>query len=269
MNNYQDMLSNIADKILNKQLKFKDTILIGDNSIGKSDLLKELLMYSKDGEIYYLDTVNRRYLVEKVEFEKREKELEYNQAIIETRLQEQFFNLQDSFNVYKTSTEGIENLYPYYEEKVRSLFKEFLNVDFSIKKDIVNYSVIDGVVRRLSNGYQALIRIFFELEFYNDKVVNKGDKSRYIFIIDEINECLTPNNACRLLTFIREHYPQIDFIVTTQSADVIVGTRDCNIIAILPHEKYEILDTNDFDSIIDANTLFIKTYPDNNSVKLY
>ena len=75
MNNYQDMLSNIADKILNKQLKFKDTILIGDNSIGKSDLLKELLMYSKDGEIYYLDTVNRRYLVEKVEFEREKKNL--------------------------------------------------------------------------------------------------------------------------------------------------------------------------------------------------
>lgn len=266
MNNYQNMLSNIVDKILNEQLKYRDTILIGDNSIGKSDLLKELLIHSKNGEIYYLDTVNRRYLVENVEFEKKQKDIEYNQTIVETRLQERFFNVQDSFNVYGTLTEGIENLYPYYEEKVRKLFKEFLNVEFLIKRDIENYSMINGVVRRLSNGYQALIRIFFELEFYNDTVVKKENKSRYIFIIDEINECLTPNNACRLLTFIKEHYPQIDFIVTTQSADVIVGTRDFNIVAILPHEKYEILDTNDFDSIIDANTLFIKTYPDNKRI---
>jgi len=263
MNNYQDMIRNIADKILNGGLKYRDTILIGDNSIGKSDLLRELLKKNEDGEMYYLDTVNRRFLVEKVEFNRKKKDIAFNRSIVETRLDEQYFNLQDSFNIYGTHTEGIETLYPYYEKKVKQLFKEFLNIDFTVEQDIEKYSIINGQKRRLSNGYQALIRIFFELQYYYDTVVKEADKERYLFIIDEINECLTPNNACRLLTFIKEHYSKIDLIVTTQLADVIAGTRDFNIIAMLPNEKYEILDTNDFDNVIDANNLFIKSFPNN------
>ncbi len=94
--------------------------------------------------------------------------------------------------------------------------------------------------------------------------MNYGKKKQYFFIIDEVNKCLTPNNACRPLTFIRNHYGKMNFVVTTQSADVIAGTSDCNIIAILPDEKYEILDTNDFDNMIDANNLFIKSFSNGN-----
>lgn len=261
MHNYQNMIKNIADKIVNEKLTYNDTILIGDNSIGKSDLLRELLKRNQEDEMYYVDTVNRCFVVEKVEFERKKKNMEYNRAILDTRLEERYFNLQDSFNVYGTLTEGIEDLYPYYGEKVKQLLKEFLNIDFDVRQDIEKFSVINGQKRRLSNGYQALIRIFFELQYYQDTVVEKGAKKRYLFIIDEINECLTPNNACRLLTFIKIHYPKIDFVVTTQLVDVIVGTKDCNIIAILPNERYEIFDTNDFDSVVDANTLFIKSFP--------
>lgn len=264
MNSYQNMIENLADKIWNGQLKYQNTILIGDNSIGKSDLLRKLLKREKNDGIYFLDAVNRRFLVERVEFEKRKKAITYNSKILETRLDEKFFNLEDSFQIFGTATEGVEVLYPYYGDKVRMLFKAFLKHDFSVKKDIENYAVIDGSERRLSNGYQAMIRIFFELEYYQDMIVKYKKKDRYIFVIDEINECLTPNNACRLLSYIKQQYPDMDFVVTTQLADVIVGTRDCNIIAILPEEKYEILDSNDFDNIMDANALFIRTFPDQN-----
>lgn len=178
MNNYQDMIRNIADKILNEQLKYRDTILIGDNSVGKSDLLRELLERSIDGDIYYLDTVNRCFTVKKVEFARKKKGITYNQSIIDTRLDEQYFNLQDSFNVYGTLTEGVEELYPYYGNKVRQLFKEFLGFDFSIEQDIEKYSLINGQKRRLSNGHQALIRIFFELQYYQETVVNDRKKRR-------------------------------------------------------------------------------------------
>lgn len=260
MSNYQSMIGTIADKILEGQLKYRDTILIGDNSVGKSDLLRELLERDGDGGIYYLDTVNRRFLIERVEFEQKKRGIAYNQAVINTRLDEQYFNLQDSFNVYGTLTEGIEVLYPYYGDIVKQLFYEFLNLRFTVEKDIDNYCMIDNHVRRLSNGFQALIRIFFELQYYQDTIVRHGAKQRYIFVIDEINECLTPNNACRLLTFIKNHFPKMDFVVTTQLADVIVGTRDFNIITIFPNLKYEIFESNDFDSIVDASTLFHKSF---------
>lgn len=260
MNNYQNMIKILADKIWNGQLTHKDTILIGDNSIGKSDLLQELIKRDQDGGIYFLDVVNRRFLVERVEFEKKKKDIVYNKRILETRSDKKFFNQEDSFQIFGTATDGIESLYPYYENKVKELFREFTDHNFTVKRDIDNYVLIDGKERRLSNGYQALIRIFFELEYYQDKVVKYGKKEQYFFIIDEVNECLTPNNSCRLLTFIRNHYQKMNFVVTTQSADVIAGTGDCNIIAILPDERYEILDTNDFDNMIDANNLFRKSF---------
>lgn len=264
MNNYQNMIKTLADKIWDGLLIHLDTIIIGDNSIGKSDLLQELIERDKDGGIYFLDVVNRRFLIERVEFEKKKKDIEYNKKIIETRSDRRFFNQEDSFQIFGTATDGIESLYPYYAHKVRGMFKEFTNHDFLVKRDIDNYALIDGKERRLSNGYQALIRIFFELEYYQDMVVKYGKKKQYLFIIDEINECLTPNNAYRLLMFIKKYYKEMNFVVTTQCADVIVGTCDCNIIAILPDERYEILDTNDFDNIIDANNLFIKSFSNGN-----
>lgn len=262
MNSYQNMIKSLVDKIWDGQLKYQNTILIGDNSIGKSDVLRELLKKDKNGGIYFLDAVNRRFLAERVEFEKRKKDISYNSKILETRLDKKYFNLEDSFQIFGTATEGVEVLYPYYGDKVRKIFKEFVKRDFSVEKDIDSYAVVDGCRRRLSNGYQALIRMFFELEYYQDMVVDRKEKDRYLFVIDEVNEYLAPNNACRFLTFIKEQYPDMDFVVTTQLADVIVGTRDCNIIAILPEEKYEIFDSNDFDNIMDANMLFAKTFPD-------
>ncbi len=262
MSSYQNMIRSLVDKIWDGQLKYQNTILIGDNSIGKSDVLRELLRKDKNGGIYFLDAVNRRFLIERVEFEKKKKDITYNSKILDTRLDKMYFNVADSFQIFGTATDGVEVLYPYYGDKVKRIFKEFMKCDFSVEKDIENYAVIDGCKRRLSNGYQALIRIFFELEYYQDMVVIRKEKDRYIFVIDEINEYLAPNNACRFLAFIKKQYQDMDFVVTTQLADVIVGTRDCNIIAILPGAKYEIYDSNDFDNIMDANMLFVKTFPD-------
>lgn len=41
---YQTMLMEIKNKILNKELKHRNTIIVGDNSSGKSELLKQLLI---------------------------------------------------------------------------------------------------------------------------------------------------------------------------------------------------------------------------------
>ena len=82
MNNYQNMIKTLADKIWDGLLIHLDTIIIGDNSIGKSDLLQELIERDKDGGIYFLDVVNRRFLIERVEFEKKKKDIEYNKKII-------------------------------------------------------------------------------------------------------------------------------------------------------------------------------------------
>lgn len=46
-----------------RELPYSDTILIGDNSSGKSELLKRLLMKSGFSQWYLIDSVNRYFNV--------------------------------------------------------------------------------------------------------------------------------------------------------------------------------------------------------------
>lgn len=261
MNNYQSMLSNLSKKIIENKFPYSNTILMGDNSIGKSELLRNLIQCdkTKSGAIYYLDAVNRQFSPEKVDFIRKEKKIPYNSAIIDLRIDEKFFNLCDSFNVYGTVVEGVEELYPLYEQELKVLMKEFLDVDINIRKNIQIYVEINGEERKLSSGFQALVRIFLELLYYQDSVVDKKENDRNIFIIDEVDEFLAPSNAYRLLEFIKSKFPDIDYLVTTHSADVVLGAKDFNII-IMYQEEFEILDSNDFDSAIETNALFVRTF---------
>ena len=76
MSNYQNMINYLSDKIINNEFKYSDTIIIGDNSIGKSDLLKMVVEKNNDEKIYYLDMVNRRFSDQKVEFKRKQSELQ-------------------------------------------------------------------------------------------------------------------------------------------------------------------------------------------------
>lgn len=174
-------------------------------------------------------------------------------------IREKFFNLVDSFNLYGTSVEGIEEIYSVYEKPLQDMMKDPLGIEIVYKRDIDRYILIDGKRRKLSSGFQAILRMFLELLYYHDTVVKNNKFDRYLFIIDEVDEYLAPKNSYNILKFIKKQFPGIDFIVTTHSEDVIAGARNFNIIA-LTDSNYEILDSNDFESIIEINALFNKLF---------
>lgn len=127
----EDSLNNISEKILCRKLRHADTVIIRDNSSGKSLLLKLLLQ--KVGEtdgIYFIDAVNRSFDVSKVI--KDDKKPEYKKTILNMRVQDEYFNLKDSFNCYGTVTERIEQIYYLYEERLQELFGRLTNDRFRI-----------------------------------------------------------------------------------------------------------------------------------------
>ncbi|MCS6132738.1 hypothetical protein DWV13_14065 [Clostridium botulinum] len=63
--NYQNMLMEIQNKIINNQFKYKNTIIVGDNSSGKSEILKLLFKDNPKG-YYFIDSVNRSFDYSKV-----------------------------------------------------------------------------------------------------------------------------------------------------------------------------------------------------------
>ena len=93
---YQAMVSDLCEKMIGEQLPYKDTILLGDNSSGKSDVLKGVIENGDRRKYYFIDAVNREFDVKQITFEK-EKNIVYSSKINDTRLNEDIFNHKDSF----------------------------------------------------------------------------------------------------------------------------------------------------------------------------
>lgn len=257
---YQNMLIEIKDKILNRELKYKNTIIVGDNSSGKSEILRQLLINQEVG-YYFIDSVNRSFNYEKVS---NSDDLEETyKSVVKYRLNENNFNLVDTFDLYKTGTDVIEKVYFNYQEELKRLLKSFLGVDFqiTIKKDEIigekKVLDIDEGIEKLSSGYQAIIRLFLELIYFEDSL--EDDIKNPVVVIDEINEFLSAKNEERILPFLTNRFSNMNFIITTHSADVIASSIDFNII-VLSNNDYQCLDGNDFSSVTDVREIFEKVY---------
>ncbi|MCE5221632.1 MAG: hypothetical protein LLF98_10320 [Clostridium sp.] len=260
--NYQNMLKEISNKILNNKLKYKNTIIIGDNSSGKSEVLKSLFEYKKEG-YYFIDSVNRSFDFTKVSSLKG-LELGSYKKVVERRVDDvKNFNLEDSFDVFGDGNGSIEQVYFNYDKRVKSLFKELLNIDFNIeikdnliigKKPLLK---IGNEFEKLSSGFQAIIRILLEICYFEDSL-EKDIKNPFV-VIDEVNEFLSSKNEEKMLPFLKKNFKQMNFIVTTHSPDIIASSEEFNIIA-LKSNNYQCLDGNDYRSVTDVREIFAEIY---------
>lgn len=233
-------------------LPYENTIIIGDNAIGKSEVIKHFVKSrAEKGEgIYYLDAVNRSFHVSRLN--DGLKEVEFSNKITELRLKDENFNLVDTWAYYGTQTECIEIIYHLYQERVQNLLFEFLGNSFHVwMKETEEVQYRDGSVGKLSNGYQALVRLFLEL-IYAEKM--KTDEKKVI-VIDEVDEYLSPKNAGKLYPFLVKTFQDMRFIFATHSADFIAYAQNANIM-LMKQEGFEILSSNDFSGIDDVVAMF-------------
>lgn len=254
-----DALVSISEKLLNRGLKYGDSVIIGENSCGKSLLLRLLVQKAgKTDSIYFLDAVNRGFDVGKVVRET--KKPAYKRTIIDTRIQDDFFNLKDSFNCFGTMTERIEQIYYPYEEKLQDLFEKLTDERFRlIPGDVFGEVEFKEGRGLLSSGYQAIVRILLELLYFQDKCVEEKGIERAVVIIDELDEFLSPGYAYKIFPFLKEQFPQMDFIVTTHSGDLVAGALNANLI-VLDEKGYEVMDINDCQSISEVQIIFDRVF---------
>lgn len=240
-------------------MPYIDSIVIGDNSSGKTLLLKLFIEKIKnDGSVYFIDAVNRGFDVKKIS--KTNKKPAYKKTILDTRLQEVNFNLVDSFNCFGTLTERVEIIYQLYEKEVQDLFYELTNDRFKIHYDDPTGEVDFGNGKGLlSSGYQAIIRILLELLYYQDMEIKKNVLEYAWVVIDELDEYLSPRYSAAILKFLKKTFPWARWIVTTHSCDLVASTNDCNLI-ILDNDSYEIVDSNDYTSISEVQIIFERVF---------
>lgn len=254
-----EMINDITEKIDRQILPYVDCVVVGDNSSGKTLLLKTFIEKVKENKaVYFIDAVNRGFDVKKIT--KTERKPEYKKTILETRLQELYFNLIDSFNCYGTLTERIEVIYQIYEEEVQRLFYEFTEDRFGIPNDNILGEVDFGDGRGLlSSGYQAIVRILLELLYYQDMEINKKCIQEAWIVIDELDEYLSPRYSAMILEFLKKKFVWGRWIVTTHSCDLVSYTQDANLL-ILKDTTLEVLDINDYRSVLDVQIIFERLF---------
>lgn len=261
MNSFQDNINSLTETILARELPYKNTIIIGENASGKSQICKNIIQQSNDGEYYFIDTVNRSFNVNEVSLEKLSYiELKFSESISINRILDDIFNLKDTFYWNNQVTNHIGEIYPYYKEQLNELLYAYWRIRLEIIKDVDMIAIINGKQMPLPNGYQAIIRILLELLYFDSFTKHINKKT---VIIDEIDEYLHPKANATFFKFIIETFPAIDFLVTTHSVDLVASVDDCNLL-VLADDSWERLDSGDYRTVSYANSLFsMKDYRDN------
>lgn len=237
----------------------KDVVIIGDNSIGKTDIIYEYLKKNETKKIYFIDAYNKVFnfkniLIDEID----EKNLPLTEDILTKRLEENTFNLKDSFS--RTIIE-IEQVYSFFQKELKELVKQYLELEMKLelKKNEMGITEMvlffnDEEYKKLSNGYQAIIRLFLELiyaDFYKIEEV----------VIDEINEFLSPRNEENIFPFLKEKFPEIRFIVTTHSAEFISKVSEGELL-ILDEESVEVQKLNEYRTPNDIRKIYLNLFND-------
>ena len=262
MNNYQRMIDKISNIICQDQESVKTYILIGDNSSGKSEILWNVVNRKLNDAVYYIDSVNRTFDTNKVEFFSKVHEniVLDSKKVIENRIREENFNLRDTFFVASC----IEQLYVKYEDTLRKMCEEFLQVSINIYRE--NYEIgiaeniveIDGNRVKLSSGYQAILRLFCEMLFFIDCMVEKQWEYGVV-VIDEIDEYLSPKHSAEILKYLQEKFPTITFVVTTHSKDLVEKTPN-TVLVIIKESAYQVYTVKEDNDEHVADRIFMQLF---------
>ena len=95
MNSYHKMVNRVTEMICEHIDDTENFILIGDNSSGKSEILRTIIEKKKGEAVYYIDSVNRTFDAGKVElFSEKYKEIKPDfQGVTSVRVHPFNFNL--------------------------------------------------------------------------------------------------------------------------------------------------------------------------------
>ena len=129
MSTYPKMIDSITQALLQNSLTYRNTVIVGENSSGKSQILKELMKICDKKKYYFIDSVNRKFDVQTVELEPlKNTSLEYNEKINENRIRDDVFNMKDTFCWKGQITNHIGEVYPYFSQELNGLLQKFCNI---------------------------------------------------------------------------------------------------------------------------------------------
>lgn len=253
--NVKEIISLIVESINNKKnfFRYNNMILIGENTSGKSNIIKGAIRGLKYKNIYFIDS-NNRVIPTKNGLMSDEFSKVRVSELVECRMKKDYFNKKD---VFSDDSGGEVILGELIKNNVKytALFKNILNIDMIYQKsddfvkDEVEQIFIDGSnIREISSGMQSMLRILMEVNFANES------QCKTVFI-DEFNSNLDYEASSEFFIKLRENYPNIRFIITSHDIYTLKGVDNADIIRV--YKGYEepgkniceFFDSNDLDNL--------------------
>lgn len=230
MFNIQELAELIYEKTLADADYFlhKSMVVVGNNSTGKSTLLKELLSkVIKDGsdKFYYIDSQNRVV----ANSSRTELSIRYSmfdiQTILKTRFNVDYFSKEDVFDAtyaggVVTFSELIADV-----EAYNSLFNNFFCCDLKKNALMKEGSLIEGnetlfykdslEIGSVSSSEAAKMRLVMEINYA--KIL--GCKA---VVIDEFDDHLDTESMISFMTKLKEYYSELRFVFVIHNFEALV-----------------------------------------------
>ena len=102
-----------------------------------------------------------------------------------------------------------------------------------------------------------------ELLYYQEKCLLERHIDYGMVVIDELDEFLSPGYARKIVPFLKEHFQQMEFVITTHSCDLVAGAKNANLI-VLDDRDLEVLDVNDYQSVSEVQIIFDRIFGTHN-----
>lgn len=232
-------LDNISKEIYSSVIEernsffHKNLIIVGDNAVGKTTLLKTLLDSAQNGEtnsFYFIDSLNR--VVYGSSVKNQQSAFVFSDfapaEILLARKEASVFSKED---IFPNSNQGSMVAYSelvanreYYEV----VFNKFFDCKIEIGNKVRTDSIISGTdtllvndvpIDQLSSSQAARMRLIMEIEYAS----KSGCK---MVIIDEFDDHFDADSLVKLINQFCTNYPSLRFLFTTHSFDIMVQLSD-------------------------------------------
>lgn len=213
-------------------------VIIGDNSTGKTTLIKALLdriIEGKNNKFYFIDSGNR-LVVDRVN---NSSDIDFSSdklnvlSILEARRSDSYFSKEDYFtDQYKGGVVIFSELRKNVD-KYNKLVSDFMPLEFSAGSLVGQKSLLGGVdtihvqnkkyanesdITEISHSEAAMLRILMEVNF-------AFEKNCKLVIIDEFDSFFDPDNMISFLQKLRDHYPSLRFVVVIHDYSALVRIK--------------------------------------------
>ena len=253
--NVKDIIEVIktAKKDNTKFFSYYDMVIIGENTSGKSNIIKGAIKALELKNVYFIDSRNRVIPSKGNLINDQFSNFEV-QNIVRTRILLKNFNKNDVFT-NDSGKEVVLGELILNSGEYTNLFKRILNID--MRKETMNDLISDGMTQiwidntdlsKISSGIQSKLRILMEVNF-----ANKNNCE--IVFIDEFDSNLDYKAASTFFSNLKKEYSNIRFIITTHNIYTLKGVKDADIVKIyklfgeIEDNICEICDSNDLDNL--------------------